>query len=188
MNDNEKILSIADVEPWTETERSCPYCQSVSITGHGTSTTLIGGGPNVNHEWTSYDCQDCGKPFTHETKYKNVWYTDGHHMGPGTLSKGIVLRGVPGCFENYIYPCRNGCGHTVLRVYFNKKTKQEATLLSKQWDGEKYIKDYDTFFACEECGASVKLENQDYYYMAEKAEKPKPITDSYFDTDGERTE
>jgi DNA-directed RNA polymerase subunit RPC12/RpoP len=133
---------------------SCPYCGGHKVRLRGHSHTLIGGGdgtPNgdPNHNWVDYSCSDCGQSFVREYKSGNVWYTDSRQSGK-------VLRGLPNCFERYVYTCA-ACDGEVTRRYADMDGTTPVTSLSSSWEEEpkRYVRHYRTFFGCASCGASI---------------------------------
>lgn len=139
----------------------CPYCNSHKVTKGDHVTTLVGwvDGPNPNHQCVKCTCKKCKKIWTMEYKgdYEfgyNVWYTTGDRI------KGKIIRGLPTCFENYIYTCKY-CGGDVCRYNYEKRTRNEAKCLS--WDGEGN-KSFDTYYRCNKCGREVKCSNEYYSY------------------------
>lgn len=134
-----------------EFKNKCPYCKSTNIRRGGSTTTLVGGGNN--HIWTDTRCQDCRKTFTIEEKGNNIWLTD---------RSGKILRGVPSCFERYIYECAH-CGGDVDRTYTELDGITPTNSLSYEYNNEERIKKFRIFFECQDCGKKVESE-EEYYY------------------------
>lgn len=153
------ILDVVRERPIDESpsdqSASCPYCAGARLQNKGRATTLVGGPPGTNHVWTDYSCNDCGRPFVRETKSGNVWYTT-------SRTEGIVLRGIPACFERYQYTCAS-CGGRVTRRYMRLDGVTKATSLGwRQNDQGSWVKDYRTFFDCNHCGKSTEV-REDYW-------------------------
>jgi len=139
---------------------ACPFCDSKNVEELGHEQTLVDGceGNDPNHHWHLHLCKECLMEFTVESKEANVWYT----------FKNKVMRGIPTCFENYIYTC-NFCFGDVYRAEY-------------ELDGETKITDgilvyepcnkpmFRTFYECDDCGDSVESINR--YYI-----KPPPLSE-----------
>lgn len=121
----------------------CPYCKSSDLRTTETTETLVGGPPGVNHRWESKVCNDCGKKFTLESKYMNYWITDKDRK---------VLKGMPCCFERYIYTCK--CGGNVTREYRDKNGSPINSL--SYIDGKPQ---FNTFFRCDTCNKEIETED-----------------------------
>ncbi len=118
----------------------CPFCASDKVSQGGTTTTLVGfTGEDMNHKWLSCRCLDCKKGFTYECAgSKCVWVT----------SKGIVLKGVPQCFEVYQYTCpKDGCGGKVNRSHQGLDGKPTRGLACTTDRGDLYRIRFD----CDTC-------------------------------------
>lgn len=160
-----KLLEFVKETPTNEKPShriACPYClNDKNIKREGITTTLVGGGSGIdddpNHTWEPCTCRDCGKDFTRETRDGNVWYTDKDHK---------VLRGMPSCFEHYVYTCRE-CGGEVRRRYKELNSEKDPGCLTTTDDGPQYR----IFFECNKCGKSIQTTN-DYWYPGYKYRKP----------------
>lgn len=140
----------------TRDETICPFCNSHNVKINEHWETLVGGDPDPNHHWKSSTCNDCKEDFTHEYKYNNVWYT----------KKGKILKGIPSCFENYIYTC-NKCDGDVIRKY----TKLDGSdlqgadgivlTITTTMDG-KWIKQFRIFYVCQKCNSSIEVPDEYY--------------------------
>lgn len=86
----------------------CPQCGGTPKYQGGEETSLgdIAGG-DINHKTDIYIC-GCGLEFTRHSRRFNIWYA---RKGTGEL-----LRGVPSCFENFLYHCQR-CDGLVERNY-----------------------------------------------------------------------
>lgn len=159
-----KLLEVVAVEPLTEKPSengSCPFCSSANIHHGAFSTTLVGGGTDKdddpNHTHTNCVCKDCSRDFVRETRSGNVWYT----------KQCRVLKGMPSCFERYVYPCK--CGGQVTREYIDKASGASAKILSYK-DG---IPSYKTVYSCDKCKVSIETP-KDYWYKGWDAPPPPP--------------
>ena len=163
------LLSIVSERPIKESVPACPSCSSTELTSYGSSTTLLGypsGSPNPNHCWTTMKCDNCHLEFTREEKYDNVWYTN---------KKNIILKGIPSCFESYVYHCIE-CGGHVRREYkgldgnalpsFGPDEKR-MEILSTKIEAGKSVKQYRTFYYCEKCHHGGEVVD-DYYEGSNK--------------------
>jgi hypothetical protein len=99
-------------------------------------------------------CNGCGGAFTREYKRgidgDNVWYT---------RKDGLLLRGVPNCFENYTYTCADeDCGGKVTREHTALDGETAVTILSnrKEDDGV-WRRQYRTFYECSGCKVRVEV-------------------------------
>jgi len=127
----------------------CPYCNSRDLEKKDHIQTLVAQ-EEYNHHWVHFYCNNCREIFHMEYLGKNIWYT----------VNGKILRGIPTCFESYIYTCLK-CGKDVKRHHIDKVTGQNAYILSTNLEtGEK---SYRTEFGCNNCNTSVESEN-DYYW------------------------
>ena|SRR3990167_812170 len=126
----------------------CPDCGH-SFPNRGIEgTTLIGGGDGTwdgdpNHTWTQYGGCCSLVSFTRQTKSGNVWYT---------YNGGRVLRGMPNCFEGFIYTCAK-CHGDVMRYYRELDGITPARSISYRGDGLRY---YRTVWCCSTCGVSTE--------------------------------
>jgi len=128
-----ELLGFVANEPITEkpSDRpTCPYCGSTDIERSAAYQTLVAGSKDIdkdcNHHWDHYTCHSCKKLCIREYREGKVWYT----------YEQKVLRGVPNCFENYVYKCK--CGGDVYRRDSN----------------DRYL------FECDRCKASMATENE----------------------------
>lgn len=149
-----KLLEYIQQKPITKNSINvniCPFCNSKSLNDYGTSTTLVGfTGEDRNHIWNSKHCCSCNKDFTIESKGNNVWIT---------IEKSIIIKGVPNCFEAYIYDCK--CGGKITRNYTDLDGKPMYYLKGEYVNG-KFIKHYKVFFKCNKC--ELNLESEKEYY------------------------
>jgi hypothetical protein len=136
----------------------CPYCHSLDIKIDGDMTTLVGG--YNNHITRDCTCNSCKKSFSFQFKEQGErndiigWYVD---------SDKKVLRGIPGCFEYYVYTCSE-CGGEVHRHQFELESDTPVEWLRRGPDENGVWQNfYRTVFKCDSCDAQVESEN-DYYY------------------------
>jgi len=134
----------------------CPFCKSTNVKKGGGVTTLVGG--KYNHIWNECECRKCHEKFTLETKERGRllkpmrWYT----------KKGKILRGIPACFECYIYTCKK-CNGNVVRKYVRLDSNEPVEILSSGTDDNGvWCNKYRIIFRCESCGAEVESENDNY--------------------------
>ena len=141
------IVSDVPLDEKPEDTPKCPYCDSEHLTKEDEITTLLGwlGKVNPNHIWNYYFCIECKQRFIREIKESNVWYTD--KRGPGH-----VLKGMPSCFENYIYHCAK-CGEEVHRytTKLDGVTPSTGFGVATNSDGI-MVKQYRVFYKCASCG------------------------------------
>ena len=138
-------------------ETVCPYCGSTNIQELGHVETLLAnfGNEDPNHHWITCHCQDCEKEFGHEYKEGNHWYVE--------RETKKVLKGIPSCYEFYVYTCTH-CDGDVVRKY----TSLDSGSLPGADRGFavlstiKGVKQYRTFYECKSCGE--KVETPDEYY------------------------
>jgi len=141
-----------DDEP---TDAACPCCRSESVRQEGETSTSVGcfPGEDPNHHRVQCWCEKCGQSFTKEWKYKNVWYTSG----------GKVLRGMPSCFESYVYRCLK-CDGDVRREYTELDGETKAVNLMAVNEGkrgrQKWVRKYRTFYSCSGCGKRTEVEDE----------------------------
>lgn len=132
----------------------CPHCESEDVKNTGHSQTLVGSidGYDPNHHWYDYVCKTCDEYFMLERKDGNIWYTAGRFGSK-------IFKGMPTCFESYIYTCVH-CDGDVHRV---TKELDGVTLNTSEWtsydDGRPLFR---TFFECQSCEASVESINEHY--------------------------
>lgn len=126
-----------------EGDGSCPYCGSTETELLGEETTLLGwtGSVNPNHRRQTRSCKGCSRGFTREIRGVNVWYTE---------HPRVILRGVPSCFEDYVYTCIK-CGAAVRRDHFDLQGNP-AKFLSSRLVGDEWVRGYTTRYACTQCG------------------------------------
>jgi len=136
----------------------CPYCNSEKVKNNGTFETLVGG--YNNHLTTQCECEKCHKTFTLQVKEMGerekyiAWYVS---------EDSKILKGIPGCFEGYIYTCSK-CGGDVIREELDKVTNQPLECLSSGPDKNGVWENhYKIVFKCKSCGISVESENGHYY-------------------------
>lgn len=152
------ILEIVSNKPSDEKRKdavTCPYCSSYDISKYGTLSTCVGYvGVDYNHRWTKCYCNECERKFVRESKGPDsVWYVDEDKK---------VLKGIPTCFEHYIYQCIK-CGGEVEREYIDTKTGKKAKSLSQGLNEKgEWVKLYRTEYRCKGCGHGGKVED-DYY-------------------------
>lgn len=150
----------------------CPLCDSSRINLISSSSTLVGGAgswDDPNHHESKYHCNGCDKGFTVEytglfeaskaagTVVYNVWYT----------KNGKVLKGIPSCFEPYIYTC-SSCEGEVKRHYFKKGTRQDVGHSLYYVDGKP---DFESYFICSCCNKEVKSSTE--YWVEESPHYPR---------------
>ena len=134
---------------------NCPKCSSDKIRDLGTSGTLLGfsGPSDPNHYTTFFKCGECKSDFTYDVKSGNTWMT---------MGGDFVVRGLPSCFENYIYDCE--CGGKIHREYRDIDDAKKVKCLSYNIVDGKSIRKFRTFFKCD--GPCGKREETavDYWY------------------------
>lgn len=135
----------------------CPYCNSKEVKNNGTFETLVGG--YNNHLTTDCECKKCHKTFTLQVKELGrrnkyiAWYVSDDKK---------ILKGIPGCFEYYVYTCSK-CGGDVVREELDKATNKPVEWLSSGVDKNGvWEKHYKIIFKCKNCGVSVESENSEY--------------------------
>lgn len=138
---------------------ACPKCSSTDVHREGKWTTLVGGPAGVNHEWSGCTCRACGLEFCFEERVGNAWYTAGrhHHDGPR-----VLLRGVPSCFEPYVYHCARCPAGLVYREYRRLDTGEIVTTIGYtiRADGQAYDRDHRIVFVCEGCGRETETDDE----------------------------
>ena len=148
---NFELLDVLDIDVLEELPShtpSCPVCSSTNLKYLTSVSTLLGGGTGVdddpNHVQTKYFCNSCSRYFTRETKSGNVWYTNPDKR---------VLRGIPNCFEEYLYPCR--CGGFISRLYTALDGKTPISLLTY---GE--TKQFHVYYRCDSCSLAIETDHE----------------------------
>jgi DNA-directed RNA polymerase subunit RPC12/RpoP len=145
------FYKIVTNRPDKKAGKACPFCNSTDLQSGSMRSTLVGGGPNVNHVWIDTTCRDCHKSFTIESKGGNTWVTG---------DDGLILQGIPSCFESYIYTCSK-CGGNVKR----QNIDDQGRITGGAWkmEGGKAVKMFKTIFKCESCHEEVESEQEHYY-------------------------
>jgi len=154
-------------------EYFCPYCESEDVSTKCNGMTCVGGGGDANHVWTSVDCHNCGKQSTHEHIDYNTWYTEGFR------NNGVrkIVRGIPSCFESYIYTCSH-CGGDVTRNYLELDSDKPVECLHKKpnvngsWENQ-----YRIVFKCESCKENITSDIEQWYKGCESKPKPRKPSD-----------
>lgn len=140
---------------------SCPYCQSRKLETASAFTTLVGGGDrndpdeDPNHRHIEMRCLACWRRFMRELKYANVWYT----TTDSDVSK--VLRGMPSCFEGYVYTCQH-CGGDIQRRY-TEMDGVEPVRGGLHYSAE-HGAEFRTFFDCMGCGRTAETTPHSHWY------------------------
>ena len=151
----------------------CPYCESPDVMPGAQEMTTVGG--RGNHGWEKCLCERCNGVFTRETKDYDgpghVWYTKKLH---GAIKGNLVIKGVHGCYENYLYDCAKCEGGLVGKVkprifetvgmpegtkYPVEKGKVRGGGLVRVSDGAEVHKNYIDVWACNSCGASAEIDD-----------------------------
>ena len=132
----------------------CPACKRNDYKVVDTRTTLLGfwhqNLPDPNHVWETASCKSCGYGFTVEHKSGNTWIT----------KDGVVMAGLPNCFEQYSYTCCH-CGAAVRRRHTELDGKTPAkTLLSTLLEVNGVVRQYRTFYECDGCHSKIEVKNQ----------------------------
>jgi hypothetical protein len=115
--------------------KKCPFCDSSNIKETDHSMTLVGGDRDYNHHWRNHVCNACNKEFIIEHKLDfadknpNIWYVD--------RITHKVLKGIPSCFESYIYTCSK-CNGAVHRIYTALDGITEVKYLLTNAEGKQY--------------------------------------------------
>lgn len=140
----------------------CPYCFSNKVRIHQSMSTAV---TRNNHVWKKCECDKCSKTFSFEVKEGSEdteeirWYVS---------DEGKILKGIPGCFEYYIYTC-NKCDGDVVRKHLRIGSDEECTILSSGPDENGvWTKHYRDVFCCKGCGQSVESENDHYWHNPPK--------------------
>jgi hypothetical protein len=142
-----KLVTQRPDEKLTVSNAVCPFCNSANYQSKGIRSTLLAFN---NHTWNHRKCNGCQKNYVVEEKSGNVWVTD---------ENANVLKGIPSCYENYIYDCN--CGGKVKREYRGLDNKPTNFLSSSSTENG-WVKHYKTFFKCDTCHTEIETEN-DYY-------------------------
>lgn len=108
-----------------------------------------GKGLNPNHVTTDYECRGCRRKFFVHAKSGNIWVTD-------EASK--VLKGIPTCFETFIYTCVK-CGGNVERKYTAKDGVSDVKGLCSRNINGTWVKEYCTFYRCVTCGHGGEVDS-----------------------------
>jgi transcription elongation factor Elf1 len=151
----------------------CPFCNSTNIKFNGSRQTLVGG--RNNHIWNNFRCKDCGKDFIFEVKESEkdidfiCWITKDKK----------ILKGIPGCYEDYIYTC-NKCGGDVHRIYDAPINNGIQILSTKIDDNGNSIKQYKVIFGCKDCGQNVESDNE-YFELKPPVKKTKKVNTNKID-------
>ena len=127
----------------------CPFkCRKSTIRVHSIVNSCVGGYPDPNHYWVTCKCEKCNKDFIQEYKTDNVWYT----------AENKVLKGMPSCFENYIYTCAY-CSGEVHRKYTELDGVTPTNSLGSKINEEGvWERDYREFYCCQKCPATIEKE------------------------------
>jgi hypothetical protein len=130
--------------------RHCGHQGPLEVVGH--CQTLVGNvrGADSNHHWRTLKCPACSGIMEIETKEGNSWEVS-------ATEKGKLLRGVPGCFENYIYTCAR-CSGNVTREYRNKVSGKVTSCTSVGPEG----RGHTIWICCDQCKASVESRHEYY--------------------------
>lgn len=138
------IVANRPIEEDPDSAATCPVCATADVDKVESWTTLLGGGPRINHVWTTYFCGH-GHSFVRETKGDNTWYTQDQK----------VLLGMPSCFETYIYTCSKCAGPVRQTITDKDDTTREVHVRSYSYEGEgserKQIRHFRIFFYCDDC-------------------------------------
>lgn len=120
----------------------CPSCGSTEIQHERSMTTLVAdcNDEDANHVTSLYTCS-CGLKFERHHRYYNFWYA--RH------DTGELLRGVPSCFEDFIYHCIV-CGGLVKREHLKSRVVDNKVFPRVE-------------FRCEACGHGGEVESQYYH-------------------------
>ena len=162
----EKLLGMVVQKPLKEkpsAKPACPHCGSKGVETHGMTTTLVGGGngpdDNPNHTWTGCFCKVCEKSFTRETKSGNVWYTregEVKDAGGGIMyHERLLVKGIPSCFEAYVYGCRCGGKITRRQTEMDGKAPTNGSCTYSIKDGVSTAQ-FRTFYSCDKCGKTIE--------------------------------
>lgn len=172
----EEIVANKKTDELPSAEPQCPYCRTRDVQRSNLYTTLVGGGTGIdddpNHTHESIYCNVCAEKSVRETCSGNVWYT----------SQNKVLRGIPNCFEKYIYDCPCGAKASVKRYYadLNGQKNESSTTITEQIriEGDETIwaPSYRVFFECSSC--KMVKESSEKYYGYELKESRRKNSDS----------
>ena len=136
---------------------SCPCCErNIDVVVISEASTLVGNldGKDVNHHWLNCYCHLCEDTFVFEHKKDNCWITKNKK----------ILKGIPSCFEDYIYTC-NECNGKVRREYTQLDGETPVQILKTIKENGEWKKKYRTFFSCEICGKTIETDEE--YYEVE---------------------
>jgi predicted RNA-binding Zn-ribbon protein involved in translation (DUF1610 family) len=131
----------------------CPFCDSEKVYEKEHMCTLVGGDPDPNHHWRTFECS-CGKKFIYQHKYDYGWITD---------ENNLCVEGIHACFESVEYKCQK-CGGTIKREHRNIDGKnllaggQYGPILQTNFDENGAHRQYRTFWKCNKCGSEVETE------------------------------
>ncbi len=130
--------------------RMCPRCDSADLHKKSSSSTLLGGGDGTedgdpNHRTGSYTCRGCRLDFERHARYAHVWYTE-----PAT---GVLLKGTPGCFERFVFPCqcRGMLSHRTVKLDGVTETNFQGWI-----DG---VKQHRIMWSCTGCSFTTETDN-----------------------------
>ncbi len=127
----------------------CPYCNKTA-TETGSEQTLVGD-DKYNHFWIRCHCSSCARDFSIEHKGGNVWIVSDHKK---------VLKGIPTCWETYVYTCGK-CNGDVYRRHVDKVSHQPLnSVVTVIGDDEQ---NWVAEFKCDQCGVAAYSENEYYY-------------------------
>jgi len=128
-----------------------------------------------NHKWRYVECRECHEHYTIESKYANVWVTIGletpirAHLDNEPPKERLVVRGLPSCYESYVYDCALCHGGHVRREYYklhedvplhapNDKYRMLTTIPAKGG------KQYRATWVCDKCNARIITPEFDHYF------------------------
>jgi len=175
---NEFLDIVKDrVDPTLDKDNKvCPFCNSTNISVLVWHSTAVGSGPgeDCNHHWESCICGGCANAFVYEYKGHGSKEADGKKVPNYNVwitKERKILKGMPTCFERYIYTCSK-CGGDVNVTDYDKGTKNVARCLgtSLNEDTGIYENQYDTYYKCFCCGVEVKSSTE--YYSFSNPHRP----------------